>query len=107
MVIFALSTRLDGGIMSRTIKFAKLGGPEVLEFTETEVPAPGTHDVRIKVKAIGINRADSMWRNDRYVESPIFPASLGYDCAGVVDAVGKDVTDFPSATRSVRSRHSP
>jgi NADPH:quinone reductase-like Zn-dependent oxidoreductase len=35
-----------------------------------------------------------MWRNDRYVESPIFPAGLGYDCAGVVDAVGKDVTDF-------------
>ena len=80
--------------MSRTIKFAKAGGPEVLEFIETEVPAPGPHDVRIEVKAIGINRADSMWRNDKYVESPIFPAGLGYDCAGVVDAVGEDVTDF-------------
>jgi NADPH:quinone reductase-like Zn-dependent oxidoreductase len=88
------STRLDGGIMSRTIKFAKAGGPEVLEFIEMEVPAPGPHEVRIEVKAIGINRAESMWRNDRYVESPIFPAGLGYDCAGVVDAVGKDVTDF-------------
>ena len=80
--------------MSRTIKFAKAGGPEVLEFIETEVPAPGPHEVRIEVKAIGINRAESMWRNDKYVESPIFPAGLGYDCAGVVDAVGKDVTDF-------------
>jgi len=80
--------------MSRTIKFAHAGGPEVLEFIETEVPAPGPHEVRIEVKAIGINRADSMWRNDKYVESPIFPAGLGYDCAGVVDAVGKDVTDF-------------
>src|SRR5258705_1477099 len=80
--------------MSRTIKFAQVGGPEVLEFIELEVPAPGPHEVRIKVKAIGINRADSMWRNDKYVESPIFPAGLGYDCAGVVDAVGKDVTDF-------------
>jgi len=80
--------------MSRTIKFAKAGGPEVLEFIEKEVPAPGPHEVRIKVKAIGINRAESMWRNDKYVESPIFPAGLGYDCAGVVDAVGKDVTDF-------------
>jgi NADPH:quinone reductase-like Zn-dependent oxidoreductase len=80
--------------MSRTIKFARAGGPEVLEFFEMEVPAPGQHEVRIKVKAIGINRADSMWRNDKYVESPIFPAGLGYDCAGVVDAVGKDVTDF-------------
>jgi NADPH:quinone reductase-like Zn-dependent oxidoreductase len=81
-------------MMSRTIKFAKAGAPEVLEFIETEVPAPGPHEVRIAVKAIGINRADSMWRNDRYVESPIFPAGLGYDCAGVVDAVGKAVTDF-------------
>jgi NADPH:quinone reductase-like Zn-dependent oxidoreductase len=80
--------------MSRTIKFAKAGGPEVLEFIEMEVPAPGLHEVRIKVKAIGINRADSMWRSDKYVESPIFPAGLRYDCAGLVDAVGKDVTGF-------------
>jgi NADPH:quinone reductase-like Zn-dependent oxidoreductase len=80
--------------MSRTIKFAKAGGPEVLEFIEMEVPAPGPHEVRINVKAIGINRADSMWRNDKYVESPIFPAGLGYDAAGVVNAVGEDVTDF-------------
>jgi NADPH:quinone reductase-like Zn-dependent oxidoreductase len=49
--------------MSRTIKFAK-GGPDVLEFLETEVPAPGPTEVRIKVKAIGINRAESMWRTD-------------------------------------------
>src|SRR5216684_1560265 len=80
--------------MSRTIKFAKAGGPEVLEFIETQVPAPGPHEVRIKVKAIGINRAESMWRNDKYVEPVKFPAGLGYEAAGVVDAVGKDVTDF-------------
>jgi len=35
--------------MSRTIKFAKAGGPEVLEFLETEVPAPGPSEVRFKV----------------------------------------------------------
>jgi NADPH:quinone reductase-like Zn-dependent oxidoreductase len=80
--------------MSRTIKFAKAGGPEVLEFIEMEVPAPDPREVRIKVMAIGINRADSMWRNDKYVEPVKFPAGLGYDAAGIVDAVGKDVTDF-------------
>jgi NADPH:quinone reductase-like Zn-dependent oxidoreductase len=80
--------------MSRAIEFVKAGGPEVLEFIEMDVPAPGAYEVRIKVKAIGINRADSMWRNDKYVESPIFPAGLGYDAAGIIDAVGKDVTDF-------------
>lgn len=78
--------------MSRTIKFAKAGGPEVLEFVETKVSAPGPHEVRIKVKAIGINRAESMWRNDKYIESPKCPAGLGYEAAGIVDAVGKDVT---------------
>src|SRR3979490_4521 len=80
--------------MSRTIMFAQAGGPEVLEFIETQVSAPGPREVRIKVKAIGINRAESMWRNDKYIEPVKFPAGLGYDAAGIVDAVGKDVTDF-------------
>ena len=80
--------------MSRIIKFAKAGGPEVLEFIETPVPAPGPHEVRIKVKAIGINRAESMWRNDKYVAPVKFPAGLGYEAAGIVDAVGDSVTDF-------------
>jgi NADPH:quinone reductase-like Zn-dependent oxidoreductase len=80
--------------MSRTIKFAQAGGPEVLEFIETEVPAPGPREVRIRVKAIGINRADSMWRNNKYTEPAKFPAGLGYEAAGIVDAVGKDVTGF-------------
>jgi NADPH:quinone reductase-like Zn-dependent oxidoreductase len=80
--------------MSRTIKFAKAGGPEVLEFIETNVPAPGPAEVRINVKAIGINRAESMWRTDVYIEPVKFPAGLGYEAAGIVDAVGKDVTGF-------------
>jgi NADPH:quinone reductase-like Zn-dependent oxidoreductase len=80
--------------MSRVIKFAKAGGPDVLEFIETRVPGPGPREVRIKVKAIGINRAESMWRKDQYIERVKFPAGLGYEAAGIVDAVGKDVTDF-------------
>jgi NADPH:quinone reductase-like Zn-dependent oxidoreductase len=78
--------------MSRTIKFAKAGGPEVLEFVEVQVPAPGPKEVRIKVKAIGINRAEAMWRVDDYIEPVKFPAGLGYEAAGIVDAVGKDVS---------------
>ena len=77
--------------MSRTIKVRKAGGPEVLEFIETNVKAPGPHEVRIKVKAIGLNRAESMWRRDQYVESPKYPAGLGYEAAGIVDAVGQEV----------------
>src|SRR6202790_367364 len=80
--------------MSRIIKFAKAGGPEVLEFIEMQISAPGPHEIRIKVKAIGINRAESMWRHDKYVEPVKFPAGLGYEAAGIVDAVGKDVIGF-------------
>jgi NADPH:quinone reductase-like Zn-dependent oxidoreductase len=78
--------------MSRTVKFAKAGGPEVLEFIDEQVAAPAPHEVRIKVKAIGLNRADVMWRNDAYIEPVKFPAGLGYEIAGIVDAVGEDVT---------------
>jgi NADPH:quinone reductase-like Zn-dependent oxidoreductase len=80
--------------MSRVIKFEKSGGPEVLKFVEREVPAPGPTELRIKVKAIGINRAESMWRNDAYIEPVKFPASLGYEAAGIVDALGRDVEGY-------------
>src|SRR5882724_11260915 len=78
--------------MSRTVRFTKAGGPEVLEFVNEEVSAPGPAEVRIKVKAIGLNRAESMWRKDKYIAPVTYPAGLGYEAAGIVDAVGKDVT---------------
>jgi NADPH:quinone reductase-like Zn-dependent oxidoreductase len=78
--------------MSRTIQFSHAGGPEVLEFVDAPVRAPAPNEVRIKVKAIGINRAESMWRTDIYIEPVKFPAGLGYEAAGIVDAVGTDVT---------------
>lgn len=80
--------------MSRKVQFAKAGGPEVLEFVEETVAAPGPNEVRIKVKAIGINRAESMWRNDKYIEPVKFPAGLGYEASGTIDAVGSKVTQW-------------
>ena len=81
--------------MTRSIKIAKSGAPEVLEFVETDIPVPGPHEVRIAVKAIGLNRAEAMWRVDGYIEPVNFPAGLGYEAAGVVDAIGNEVAgDF-------------
>jgi NADPH:quinone reductase-like Zn-dependent oxidoreductase len=77
--------------MSRSICIAKAGGPEVLEYIESVTPAPGSHEVRISVKAIGINRAESMWRTDKYIEPVKFPAGLGYEAAGTVEAIGNAV----------------
>lgn len=80
--------------MSRTVRFAKAGGPDVLQFIDEPTLAPARGEIRINVKAIGINRAESMWRTDQYIEPVRFPAGLGYEAAGIVDAVGEDVTSF-------------
>ena len=80
--------------MSRFISFARAGGPDVLEFGEAVIAAPGPREIRIAVKAIGINRAEAMWRNDDYIEPVKFPAGLGYEAAGIVDALGAEVTGF-------------
>ncbi|MGY2491623.1 zinc-dependent alcohol dehydrogenase family protein [Cupriavidus sp. CP313] len=80
--------------MPRIIQFATLGGPEVLTYKEVDVAAPAAGEVRIRVKAIGLNRAESMWRRGEYIEEVKLPARLGYEAAGIVDAVGPDVTRF-------------
>ncbi|MGP8434989.1 zinc-dependent alcohol dehydrogenase family protein [Paraburkholderia fungorum] len=77
--------------MSRVVTFSEYGGPEVLEIRDIDVPQPGPTEVRIRVKAIGLNRAESMWRSGNYVEPVRLPARLGYESAGEVEAVGAEV----------------
>ena len=48
--------------MPRIVRFHKAGSPEVLQIDTLEVPPPGAGEVRIKVKALGLNRAESMFR---------------------------------------------
>ena len=78
--------------MARVVRFHQTGGPEVLKIENVDVPAPGPGEVRIAVKALGLNRAESMFRLGRYLEDPKFPARLGYEAAGTIDAVGPGVT---------------
>lgn len=80
--------------LSKTVIFHEAGSPEVLKVEQTEVALPGNQEVRIQVKSIGINRADAMYRQAMYVENPVFPAKLGYEAAGIVDAVGSEVTNL-------------
>src|SRR5260370_41922010 len=77
--------------MARVIRFHRIGGPEVLQIDNIDVPAPGSGEVRINVKALGLNRAESMYRSGRYLEQPTLPSRLGYEAAGIVDAVGAGV----------------
>src|SRR5438876_1151828 len=80
--------------MARVVRFHQLGGPEVLRVEEVEVPPPGAGEVQISVKALGLNRAESMFRSGQYLEDPKLPARLGYEAAGTVAAVGPDVKGF-------------
>jgi NADPH:quinone reductase-like Zn-dependent oxidoreductase len=78
--------------MSRVIRFSKTGGPEVLQIESLEIPAPASNEVRISVKAIGLNRAEAMWRSGNYIEKPVLPSRLGYDASGTIEAVGSAIT---------------
>jgi NADPH:quinone reductase-like Zn-dependent oxidoreductase len=76
---------------ARIVRFHKLGGPEVLQIEEQPLPEPGKGEVRIKVQALGLNRAETLFRMGQYLEQPRLPAKNGYEAAGVVEAVGPDV----------------
>lgn len=77
--------------MAKIIRFNELGGPEVLRIKEQASRQPGKGEVRLKVQAAGLNRAESMFFHGHYVEEPKLPAGIGYEAAGVVEAVGPDV----------------
>ncbi len=76
---------------AKVVRFHLVGGPEVLKIQDEPIPEPGKGEVRLDVKAIGLNRAEVMFRQGRYLESPVFPSKLGYEASGVVAAVGPEV----------------
>src|ERR1700730_15186387 len=80
--------------MSRIVRFSKTGGPEVLQIENIAVPPPASGEVRIQVKAIGLNRAEVMFRLGQYLEEPKFPSRLGYEASGTIEAIGPGVKGF-------------
>ncbi|MBF4618640.1 NADP-dependent oxidoreductase [Clavibacter sp. VKM Ac-2873] len=76
----------------KAVQFREVGGPEVLEIVDIEVPEPGAGQVRIRVVAAAHNAADAGMRGG-FLPIPIeLPHIPGYDVSGTVDAVGADVT---------------
>lgn len=80
--------------MARIVRIHEYGDASVLKLEAVDVPAPGSDEVQIEVKAIGLNRAEVMFRSNAYLQEAEFPSRLGYEAAGVVVAVGTGVTDF-------------
>ncbi len=74
--------------MPKIVRFHETGGADVLKVEDLPLTEPGEGEVRLKVEAIGLNRAEVMFREGQYLENPEFPSRLGYEAAGIVDAVG-------------------
>jgi NADPH2:quinone reductase len=83
----------------KAIVFTQAGGPEVLSLGEIPKPDVRPGMVLIKVHAIGVNFADTRFRQGTYVLKPKFPDTPGLEAAGVVEAVGEDVTDVRPGQR--------
>ncbi|MGB8459978.1 MAG: zinc-dependent alcohol dehydrogenase family protein [Candidatus Acidiferrum sp.] len=81
-------------MITKVVRFHEFGGPEVLRFESLEVGEPGAGDVRVRIEAIGLNRAEAAFRSGQYIEKAQLPARLGYEAAGVVEALGEGVKDF-------------
>jgi NADPH:quinone reductase-like Zn-dependent oxidoreductase len=83
--------------MAKVVKFYETGGPEVLRFEDAEVGEPGPGEVRVRHVAVGLNFADTYFRGGTY-EVPL-PSGLGNEAAGVVEAIGADVTHMSVGDR--------
>ncbi len=81
-------------MLTKVVRFHEFGGPEVLRFESLEVGEPGAKEVRVRIEAIGINRAEIGFRSGGYIERAILPARIGYEASGVVEALGEGVENF-------------
>jgi enoyl reductase len=82
--------------MARMVRFASYGPPEVLRVVEVDDPGPAPDQLRVRVRAAGVQPADALYRSgafDRF-RPATFPATIGNELAGVVDQVGAAVTGF-------------
>ncbi len=83
--------------MSFAIRFHQTGGPEVLRWEEVEVGAPAPGEVLIRHEAVGLNYIDTYHRSGLY---PLpLPSGIGLEAAGVVEAIGAEVTEFQPGDR--------
>ncbi len=82
--------------MARVARIMQTGGPEVIEWIDADLPAPGPGEVRFRSTAVGLNYIDTYHRSGLYPMA--LPSGLGVEGAGIVEAVGDDV-DFQVGDR--------
>jgi NADPH2:quinone reductase len=78
--------------MTKAIRFHATGGPEVLRLEDVEIGVPGPGEVRIRNDAIAVNYRDILVR--RGTHTVALPSGLGLESAGVIEAIGPQVSDL-------------
>ena len=80
--------------MAKIVMVHELGGPDVLRIEDIDVGTPKEGEVRIRVQAIGLNRAEAMFRAGRYPIPPQVPTRIGYEASGVIEELGHGVSGW-------------
>jgi NADPH:quinone reductase-like Zn-dependent oxidoreductase len=80
--------------MAKVVMLRRLGGPEVLQIEDIDVGKPKEGEARIRVQAMGLNRAEAMFRAGRYPVQPQLPCRIGYEAAGIIEETGPGVTGW-------------
>src|SRR5450432_2435098 len=83
----------------RQVWITKIGSPDVLVVKEAPDPVAGAGEVRVRVRASGVNFADLMARVGLYPDAPKLPCVVGYEISGVIDQVGEGVTGLREGDR--------
>ncbi|NIZ00748.1 quinone oxidoreductase family protein [Thalassospira lucentensis] len=84
--------------MTKAFRFYETGGSDVLRFEDVTLGTPGEGEVLLRQKAVGLNYIDIYFRSGVY-PAPSYPAGLGLEGAGVIEAVGDGVTDLSVGDR--------
>lgn len=78
--------------MPKIVRFHEIGDASVLKLEELPKPQPKEGEVLLKVDAIGLNRAEIMFRSGQYREQPRFPSLIGYEASGTIEGIGPGVS---------------
>jgi NADPH:quinone reductase-like Zn-dependent oxidoreductase len=85
--------------MPRVVRFHHHGGPDVLTIENVDVPPPKADEVQIRVKALGLNRAEALMRAGNYIEKPQLPSGLGLEASGTIERIGQEVSGLMPGDR--------
>lgn len=85
--------------MTRIVEFHQYGGPQVLRVRRGEAPKPAAGEVVVAMRALALNRANTLFRQGNYLFQASFPSRIGAEGVGVIESLGAEVAGFEVGRR--------